>query len=69
MRKINLFLPTSKNIIHNVFLQKAKNKSIQIHSRLIRNKLFQVLTRSSNFVEILTKLRHQEQHQQQKSHF
>ena len=44
MCKFNLFLPTTKNII-----QKAKNKSIPNHSRLIRNNFFQVLTRSSKF--------------------
>ena len=60
MRKINLFLPTTKNII-----QKAKNKSIPNHSKLIRNNFFQVYTRSSSFVEILTKVRRQEQQQQQ----
>ena len=60
MRKINLFLPMAKNII-----QKAENKSIPNHSRLIRNNSFQVLTRSSSFVEILTKVRQQEQQQQQ----
>ena len=32
MRKVNLFLPMTKNII-----QKAKNKSIPNHSRLIKN--------------------------------
>ena len=38
--KKKLFLPTWKNIIAwiNLFLQRAKNKSIPNHSRLIRNK-------------------------------
>ena len=58
MRKINLFLPTMKNII-----QKSENKSIPNHLRLIRNNFFQDLTRSSNFVKILTKVRHQDQQQ------
>ena len=39
IRKINSFFPIAKNIIRakiNLFLQKAKNKSIPYHSSLIR---------------------------------
>ena len=65
MCKINLFLTMSKNITcaksTYSFMQKAKNRSIQNHSRLIGNKRSILHT----FVEILTKVRRQEQRQQQ----